>query len=133
MGRMILAVLAAAVWMNLSEFVRNELLIKHVWVDGFAAIGLTFPSGDLNGAIWGLWSLIFVSVLAFVCRRFDALSATLILWVPGFLLLWLALWNMGLLPQGLLAWGVPWSFAEVYIAALICRYINPPQTGGIVS
>lgn len=121
MKRFFLAILVAGIWMNVSEFIRNELLIKHIWVNGFSRIGLPFPSEPVNGVIWGLWAFIFVAVLAWLTTKFDVLKSTIISWVLGFVLLWIAMWNMGILPAGLLYWAVPWSFGEVYVAAFICR------------
>ena len=121
MKRYFLAILFAGIWMNVSEFIRNELLIKHIWVNGFSRIGLPFPSEPVNGAIWGLWAFIFVSVIAWLTTKFDVLKSTIISWVIGFVLLWIAMWNMGILPTGLLSWAAPWSFVEVYVAAFICR------------
>ena len=124
MKRYLLAVLAAGVWMNVSEFGRNELVIKDVWVDGFAKMGLSFPAAPVNGALWGLWVFIFAAVLAvLIANKFGVLKSVLISWITGFVLLWLAMWNMGVMPDGLLYWAVPWSFVEVYVAALICHGI----------
>jgi hypothetical protein len=109
--------------MNISEFIRNELVIKNIWVNGFNEIGLTFPSEPINGATWGIWAFVFVGILSYLSKNFSALESTLIAWVSGFVLLWLAMWNMGVLPKGLLFWAIPWSFGEVYIAALICKKI----------
>ncbi|RAP30748.1 hypothetical protein DID78_02245 [Candidatus Marinamargulisbacteria bacterium SCGC AG-343-D04] len=119
MKKKILAVFLSGLWMNLSEFVRNELLFKSIWIDGFQAIGLSFPSAPINGALWVLWSFIFVAILVLLIQKFSLLSSTLISWTLGFLLMWLGLGNLGILPQGLLWVAVPWSFVEVYIAALI--------------
>lgn len=121
MKKYLFAILAAGLWMNISEFIRNELVIKQIWIEGFGNIGLTFPSTPINGAVWGLWSFIFVSVLTLLTTKFNTLFSTLISWTIGFVLLWLAIWNMGVLPSGLLYWAVPWSFFEVYVAAFICR------------
>ena len=44
MRRYWLAVVASGVWMNLSELIRNEFVIKHVWVKGFEEMELSFPS-----------------------------------------------------------------------------------------
>ena len=121
--------------MNLSEFIRNEFVIKHVWIQGFEEIGLSFPSAPVNGLVWGIWTFIFCAVLAWSCTRFNVLKSTIICWVTGFVLLWIAMWNIGILPGGLLYWAVPWSFVEVYVAAFICRRIiqsssaKPPLTG----
>ena len=109
--------------MNLSEFIRNELLLKDTWIDGFRDIGLSFPSEPLNGAVWALWAFIFVAILTLVSTKFDVISSTIISWSLGFVLLWVAVWNMGVLPSGLLYWAVPWSFVEVYVAAFIISRI----------
>lgn len=130
-----LAVVASGVWMNLSEFIRNEVVIKHVWVQGFEELGLSFPSAPVNGLVWVIWSFIFCAVLAGSCTRFNTFKSTIICWVTGFVLLWLAMWNIGILPGELLYWAVPWSFVEVYVAAFICRRIlksssaKPPLAG----
>ena len=55
--------------------------------------------------------------------KFNALKSTIICRVTGFGLLWIAMWNIGILSKGLLYWTVPWSFVEVYVAALICACI----------
>ena len=117
--RYISAILAAGVWMNLSEFVRNELLLKHYWTDGFEKIGLEFPSAPINGAVWGIWALVFVTLLIWLLQRFDVWRSTAISWIFGFVLLWLAIWNLGVLPESILLWAVPWSLVEVYVAAVI--------------
>ena len=123
MKRYFLAVAASGVWMNASEFIRNELVIKHVWVGGFEEIGLSFPSAPVNGLVWVVWAFIFCAVLAALNMRFNVLKSAIICWVTGFGLLWIAMWNIGILPKGLLYWAVPWSFVEVYVAAFICSRI----------
>ena len=127
MNRYLLAVLVAGLWMNVSEFVRNELLLKDVWLNGFSEIGLPFPSGPVNGAVWGLWAFVFVAVLVLMTRKFGVIHSTLMSWTLGFVLLWMAMWNMGVLPEGLLYWAVPWSLCEIYLAALIADRILAPQ------
>ena len=119
MKRFWLAVVASGAWMNLSEFIRNEFVIKHVWVKGFEELGLSLPSAPVNGLVWVLWAFIFCAVLAWLSTKFDVLKSTIICWVTGFGLLWIAMWNIGILPKGLLYWAVPWSFVEVYVAAFI--------------
>ncbi|MFC1844799.1 hypothetical protein ACFLZ5_08425 [Thermodesulfobacteriota bacterium] len=128
MKKYLLAVLGSGVWINVSEFIRNELVIKKLWINGFNEMGLTFPSTPINGAVWGLWAFIFASILAWLTTRFSTLSSALIAWITGFVLLWLAMINMGVLPSGIIYWAVPWSFIEVYIAAQICSKIITEKT-----
>ena len=129
MKRYFLAVVASGVWMNASEFIRNEFVIKHVWIKGFEEKGLSFPSAPVNGLVWMIWTFIFCSVLAALSARFDVLKSVIICWVTGFGLLWIAVWNMGILPKGLLYWAVPWSFAEVYVAGVICNRTVVSESG----
>ncbi|MCB0424973.1 MAG: hypothetical protein KDD13_10080, partial [Mangrovimonas sp.] len=55
----ILPILLATVWISISEFVRNEFLLKSYWTDHYESMGLIFPSESINGAVWGIWSLCF--------------------------------------------------------------------------
>jgi hypothetical protein len=52
----ILPILIATIWISISEFVRNEILVKSYWTSHYESLGMTFPSDPINGAIWGLWS-----------------------------------------------------------------------------
>ena len=119
----ILAVLGAGICMNISEFLRNELLFKDKWVTGFQNLGLTFPSDPINGAIWGLWSFIMCSIIVALLTHMSILKTTVITWTLGFVLMWVAMLNLGLFPDGLLTVAVPWSFLEVYLSAWIANTI----------
>ena len=129
MKRFWIAVVASGMWMNLSEFIRNEFVIKHMWIKGFEEIGLSFPSAPVNGLVWVIWTFIFCAVLTTLNMRFNALRSTIICWVTGFGLLLIAMWNIGILPKGILYWAVPWSFVEVYVAAFICNRIVAGRNG----
>lgn len=122
------AIIAAWTWMNISEFVRNSMLLHDQWVEGFQNLGLPYPSEPINGIVWVAWIGIFVCVLAYVSTRFNALASTLITWPLGFVLMWITMINLGVFPIKILYWAVPWSFVEVYLAALICRGVLPKQT-----
>jgi len=47
-----LPVFLATIWISISEFVKNELLLKSFWVDHYQKLGLTFPSEPIKGAVW---------------------------------------------------------------------------------
>lgn len=120
MKNYIFAILGAGIWMNVNEFIRNELILKTSWVRGFKELGLIFPSEPLNGVVWVLWAFIFVTILSLLISRFNVLKSTILAWISGYVLMWIAICNMGVLPKDILYLAIPWSFAEVYIAALIC-------------
>jgi hypothetical protein len=117
MQRQLFAILIATIWSVLSEFFRNELLFKHVWAHHFQSLGLTFPSAPLNGAIWGLWSLVFVVGLRIILTRFSLVSGALLAWLMGFVLMWLVTGNLLVLPLTLLVYAIPLSLFEVFVAA----------------
>ena len=117
--RTILPILFATLWISVSEFVRNEFLLKSYWTVHYQSLGLVFPSEPVNGAIWGLWSLLFAIAIFIIAKKFTLVQTTLLSWFVGFVLMWLVIGNMGVLPGGLLYFAVPLSLLEAFVAALI--------------
>ena len=111
--------MVATVWIGISEFVRNEFLLKSYWTGHYQEMGLVFPSEPVNGAVWGLWSLLFASVIFILSKKFTLLSTTLLSWFVGFVLMWVVIGNLGVLPAGLLYAAVPLSLIETLLAAVI--------------
>ena len=114
-----LPILLATIWISLSEFFRNEYLFKSYWTDHYQGLGLVFPSEPVNGAIWGLWSLLFAMAIYVISRRFSLLQTILLAWFVGFILMWVVTANMGVLPLKILWFAVPLSLLETAIAAWI--------------
>jgi hypothetical protein len=123
MKRMVLAALAAGIWINVSEFVRNELLFKHHWVAQYEALGLEFPSTPVNGALWALWGFIFAACIVTVRRRTTCAGTIALCWTLGFVLMWIVIGNLNVLPVALLPIAVPWSLAEVVLAVVLAQWI----------
>ena len=121
----ILAILAATIWISLSEFVRNEFIVKAHWVDHYKAMGQTFPAAPVNGAIWGVWSLVFASVIYMISRKFSFLHTAILSWVIGFVLMWLVIGNLGVLPWGILPLAIPLSMLEAGVATWLVRKVDP--------
>jgi hypothetical protein len=92
----VLPILLATIWISLSEYIRNEFLVKSYWTEHYKSLGLVFPSEPLNGAIWGIWSLLFAVVIG----------------------------NLEVLPFGLLYIAVPLSLLEAFLAALIVKKLS---------
>jgi len=124
MRNIILPVLLAAVWISISEFVRNEFLVKSFWTDHYKTLGLIFPSAPVNGALWGLWSLLFAVAIFIIARRFTLVQTTFLSWFVAFLMMWVVIGNLGVLPYGLLLFGIPLSILESFIAALIIKKLH---------
>ena len=84
MKKNVLAILASGLWVNFSEFLRNEVLLKQTWIDKYNTLGLDFPSAPVNGALWGLWGFLFAGCVVFLCRKLNFKETLFIGWVMGF-------------------------------------------------
>ncbi|MCB0670213.1 MAG: hypothetical protein KDC80_30510 [Saprospiraceae bacterium] len=119
MKKKVIPVLLATVWISLSEFFRNEVLVKSYWIDHYQTLGLVFPSEPVNGLVWGLWSLLFASGIYILYQRFSLWETTFLSWLFGFVLMWVVAGNLGVLPEGLLYIAVPLSILEAFVATYI--------------
>jgi hypothetical protein len=116
--------LLTTIWISISEFVRNEFLLKSYWTEHYENLGLVFPSEPINGAVWGLWSLCFAIAIFIIANKFPLLQTTLISWFVGFVLMWLVVGNMKVLPFGILPFAIPLSLLEAFLASLIMKKMS---------
>lgn len=120
-------ILLATIWISISEFFRNEILLKEHWVSHYQGLGLIFPSTPINGAIWGLWSLFFAIGIYMISRKFTLIQTTLLSWWMGFILMWVVTGNMAVLPFSILPFTVPLSFLEAFVASWLIVKITQPK------
>lgn len=119
-----LAVFVTGVWVNISEFLRNELLLKSHWTDHYQSLGIPFPSQPINGAMWGVWGFVFAWIIYMLSQKFSLLQTAAISWVMGFVSMWITLWNLNVLPANLLNYAVPLSILEVLVGAFLCKKLG---------
>ena len=117
----LLPVVLATVWISISEFVRNEFLVKNLWEAHYKSMGLMFPAAPVNGAIWGIWSACFAIAIFIIAKKFSLLHTAMLAWFVGFELMWLAIGNLGVLPFGILYAAIPLSMLEAFLAAFIIK------------
>lgn len=120
----ILPILLATIWISSSEFIRNEFLLKYYWINHYQKLGLIFPSEPINGAVWVLWSLLFAISIFIIAKKFSLWQTTILSWLVGFVFMWLALGNLGVLPKDMLYYAVPLSMLEAYLASLIIKKLT---------
>jgi len=130
MKKSLIPILLAAVWISISEFARNQILFKSYWIEHYSSMGLVFPAEPVNGAIWGLWSLMFAIAIFIISGKFNLIETTLLSWFVGFVLMWLVIGNMGVLPYRLLYFAIPLSLLEAFVAAYIF-HTRSQASGGI--
>jgi len=120
----VLPVFLATIWISISEFVRNEFLVKSFWTDHYNDLGIVFPSEPVNGAVWGLWSLFFAVSIFIISKKFSLWQTTFLSWFVGFVLMWVVIGNLGVLPVGILYLAVPLSFLEAFLAAFMIKKLS---------
>lgn len=113
----ILPVLAATAWIAVSEFIRNQLIFNSIWVDHYKSLGIVLPSAPINGALWGVWSLMFAIAIYVIAQKFTLLQTTFLAWLVGFAMMWVVIGNLGVLPIKLLWFAIPLSLFESFGAA----------------
>ena len=123
--RGIWAVALTGIWVNASEFFRNEVLLKTYWVDHYRSLRMTFPSEPQNGMMWIAWGVLFAIAIYFISRKFNLIQTTLIAWFMAFVLMWVVAWNLNVLPMAILLYAVPLSLLESFIGSYICIKISP--------
>ena len=124
MKKAILPVLLATLWIGFSEFLRNQLLFISYWENHYNNMGLIFPSKPLNGMIWMLWSLVFATTIYVLSKKLSTQEAIAVAWVMGFMLMWLTVGNLGVLPFRLLWFAIPLSIIEVIVAVHIIQRVS---------
>lgn len=127
-SRQILTVVLATAWISINEFIRNTFVLHDAWVNHYQGMGQAFPEAPLNGAIWGLWSLVFATVIQILSSRFDLIRTTIISWVIGFAMMWIVIGNLGVLPMTILPVAVPWSVFEAFGGSYIFVLFNSTKT-----
>lgn len=126
--KIVLPILFATIWISISEFVRNTYLVHHYWTEHYQSLNLTFPEKPMNGAIWGIWSLCFAITIYIIAQKFSLIQTTLLSWFVGFVIMWLVIGNMGILPLGILTFAIPLSILEALLASLIIKKLSTPVT-----
>jgi hypothetical protein len=121
MRKQLIGVSAAALWVTLSEFLRNEILFKHYWVDHYNQLGLKFETLPLNGLIWFFWSVGLAYLIFRLMQKFTQAETICLSWLAAFVMMWFTVFNLQVLPLGLLLFAIPLSLVEVAVASAIVK------------
>lgn len=121
MKKVWLGVFLAGLWITISEFIRNEFLFKGYWVNHYNSLGLSFKTLPVNGIFWMIWSFLLAYLLYKMIPKFSWLETIFLTWIVAFLMMWITLFNMKVLPLGLLYFGVPLSLLEIIVAGYIIK------------
>jgi hypothetical protein len=122
--KIILPIVLATIWISFSEFVRNEFFLKSYWTNHYGNLGLIFPSDPVNGALWGVWSLLLAISVFIISKKFTMMQTFFLAWFMAFVMMWVVIGNLGVLPFGILYAAVPLSLLEAFIATWIIKKLS---------
>lgn len=124
MKKTILPIFATFIWISLTLFLRNEVLLKDYWVSHYQDLGITFPSEPVNGIVWVIWSLLYAIAFYIFSKKYSLVNTALIAWFTGFLMMEIVVGNLGVLPFGILVYAIPMSLVEVFGASFIVHRLS---------
>lgn len=128
--RVVIPIVLAMAVIAASEFLRNQVFLLEYWVLHYTQMGLEFPMATINGAIWGMWSLLFAVGIYAISRRFSLWETTAVAWFMGFVLMWFVVGNMSVLPFRILPFAIPLSILETYLASWVVVKFSPTGQSG---
>jgi hypothetical protein len=121
MNKDFLAISLAGLWITFFEFLRNELILKEIWVNHYSSLGLIFETLPLNGILWLFWSFILAILIYKLNEKFSFEETAVISWLFAFFMMWVVTFNLQVLPFNLILFAIPLSVIEIIIAILIIK------------
>ena len=115
-----LPILITGIWINISETVRWILLVESFWLEKYQDLDIPFPDETINMIVWMIWGFCHATVIFILSRRYNLFQTTVLSWFVAFVMMWLIVWNVGVLPTGMLWFNIPLSLLEAFIGAYIC-------------
>ena len=113
-------ILLISLWINIFETLRWMLFAKPDIDIHFKAANLVLPNEPINNILWLIWGIIIAVMIFIISKKFKVLQTTFIVWIIVYVMHWIALWNMAVLPVNVLWLAVPLTFINVLVGALIC-------------
>jgi hypothetical protein len=86
---------------------------------------MAFPTAPLNAIVWVIWGFVFAATIYAISRKFALIETTLLCWVMAFLMMWLVMWNLNVLPLSILVYAIPLSLLESFVGSYICEKVSP--------
>jgi hypothetical protein len=112
------------IWITISEFLRNEILLKDYWANHYDSLGLKFETLPVNGLLWTIWSFLFAFLIHSLLRKFSRIETLYIAWIFAFLMMWITIFNLQILPLKILLFAVPLSVFEIWVSIVLVEKLK---------
>ncbi len=120
----VVPILLTGLWINFSESVRWVLVIQSYWIEHYQNLNLVFQEGPINLSVWMIWGFLFAGIIYILSKKFSLLQTALLSWFTVFVMLWIVLWNVDMLPPGILWINAPLSLLEAFVGSFICKKLT---------
>jgi hypothetical protein len=126
--------LAAFVWLNVSEVFRYFAFVMPMMRDAMPAVPDVAPMNVTVFMIWGLWDTLLFAVVAVIAWLFhekfggglrNTIAAGTLLWLTIFCIFWLAAYNMNLTVARVPLVALPLAWIEMVVVVAIMERAWP--------
>ena len=120
----ILPILLIGIWLNVAITIGWLFILEGYWIEKYNSLNLVFPTGLINNITWMIWGFMLATIVFILSKKFNKLQTTLLVWFVAFPMMWIIVWNVGVLPTEMLLFNVPFTLIVTYIGALICKRLS---------
>jgi len=120
----ILPIMLIGLWINISITVGWVLILEGYWIEKFQSMNLVFPTGLINNITWMIWGFMLATIIFIFSKKFSLWQTTFLAWFVAFIMMWVIVWNVEVLPTGMLLFNIPNSLFITYIGTLICKRVT---------
>jgi len=117
----ILPIIIIGLWINISITIGWFLILKSYWVEKFNSLNIIFPLEMINNLVWMIWGFMLAIVIFILSKKFTILHTTILSWFAAFAMMWVIVWNIGVLPTRMLLFNIPNTLFVTFIASVISK------------
>ena len=119
--QIVVPIIITGIWINISETIRWILLIEPYWLKKYEKLNINFPNEKVNMIVWMIWGFLFATTIFILSKKYSLFQTTIFSWFVAFAMMWVIVWNIGILPTGMLWFNIPLSLLETFIGVYICK------------
>jgi len=117
----ILPIILIGLWINISVTIGWMLILEGYWIEKYQSLNLVFPTGLINNITWMIWGFMLATIIFILSKKFCVIHTTFLAWFVAFVMMWTIVWNISVLPTGMLLFNIPFTLTVTYIGALISK------------
>ena len=120
----VLPIILIGLWINISITIGWMLILEGYWIEKYQSFNLVFPTGLINNITWMIWGFMLATIIFIFSKKFSLWQTTFLAWFVAFIMMWVIIWNIGVLPTGMLLFNIPNSLFVTFIGAWICKKLS---------